>query len=127
MKFILKALKQSKVKSSTNPILENLNSKRLAPNIKTIKKQDTTNFEDYIDDVFKSNPHLDEKEMFDVYHDHKKVYDTANLEKLRLVDDKKNLSDLLAIKEKLANNTDEKQFKKLVNEFLNISSKISKK
>lgn len=131
MKHLFKALKQIGAKQSITPAFKSLDPnpntlKRLSPDLKTIKKQNLNDFEDYIDGIFKSNPHLSEKEMYEIYHDHKNKYDLAKAEQLRTVQDEKNYKDLLLIKEKLLETTDKRKVKKLGDEFISISSRLNK-
>ena len=128
MKSIFNALKNIRsnlAKPAFKPLDPNPNTmKKLMPDAKVIKNQPPVEFEDYIDGVFRSNPHLSEKEMYEIYHTHKKAFDNDKLSKISDLRQKQNLSDLLVIKDKLSKATNKKEFKKFGDEFINIGSKI---
>jgi hypothetical protein len=86
MKHFFKALKNIKKSPTTKLELLDPNPntlKKLVPDQKTIKDKSNLNFEDYIDDVFRKNPHLSEKEMFEIYHSHKPSFEAELSKRLQ--------------------------------------------
>jgi hypothetical protein len=97
MKHFFKALKN--IKKSPASKLELLDPnpttlKKLAPDQKTIKDKSNLNLEDYIDDVFKKNPHLSEKEMFEIYHSHKPTFEAEVSKRIQHAKDTEIVSNL---------------------------------
>ena len=129
MKSIFNVLKNIKSNLNKKPLFTPLDPNpntlnKLIPDTKIIKKQLPVDFEDYIDGVFRKNPHLSEQEMHKIYHDHKKTYESANLQRASSLKKTQYSLELEQIKDKLNKTTDEKTFHKLYNQFIKTANKF---
>ena len=89
MKHFFNALKNAAKPSKVKLLDPNPNTlKKLTPDIKVIKEKSNLDFETYIDDLFKKNPHLSENEMFEIYHSHKPSFDGEVAKRLQHDKDK---------------------------------------
>ena len=125
MKHFFNALKNAAKPSKVKLLDSNPNTlKKLTPDIKVIKEKSNLDFETYIDDLFKKNPHLSENEMFEIYHSHKPFFDREVAKRLQHSKDKEIVSKLSELKLKIQDNP--KELKKTFNQFTKEYSKLNK-
>ena len=125
MKHFFNALKNAAKPSKVKLLDPNPNTlKKLTPDIKVIKEKFNLDFETYIDDLFKKNPHLSENEMFEIYHNHKPTFDKEVVKRLRHSKDTETVSKLAELKLKMQN--DPNNFSKIFDQFVKECSKLNK-
>ena len=125
MKHFFNALKNIKKSPKLSLLDPNPNTlKKLAPDQKIIKNKSNLDFEDYIDDVFKKNPHLSEKEMFEIYQTHKPVFNREVGKTLQHSKDKEIVSKLSDLKLKLQDNP--KDVRKIFDQYRKEYSNLNK-
>jgi hypothetical protein len=125
MKHFFNALKNIFKPSKVKLLDPNPNTlKKLAPDTKLIKEKSNLDFESYIDDLFKKNPHLSENEMYDIYHSHKPVFEREATKGLQHAKDKEIVSELSKLKLNMQNNP--KEIRKTFNQFTKEYSKLNK-
>jgi hypothetical protein len=125
MKHFFNALKNAAKPSKVKLLDPNPNTlKKLTPDIKVIKEKSNLDFETYIDDLFKKNPHLSENEMFEIYHSHKSPFDKEFAKRLQHDKYKDIVSKMSELKLKLQNNP--KDVRKTYNQFFKEASKLTK-
>ncbi len=82
-------------------------------------KPSKNNFEDYIDNIFQTNPHLSEEEMFTIYHNHKPVFEEVLHNNLRIAKLNKLSSELNVLSDKLRGPNGNEFWDKLFPKYVN--------
>ena len=125
MKHFFNTLKNFAKPSKVKLLDPNPNTlKKLTPDIKVIKEKSKLDFETYIDDLFKKNPHLSDNEMFEIYHSHKPFFYIEVAKRLQHSIDNEIVSKLSELKLKLQDNP--KDARKIFDQYTKEYSKLNK-
>lgn len=120
------------VRKITKPLKTNLldpnpnTLSKLIPDKKTIKGKSNSDFEQYIDGIFKENPHLSEKEMFEIYHTHKPVFDKEVAKRTTNIEYSGIVTKLNELKNKVNESKSDSDLQKNFDKFLKEYSKLNK-